>query len=162
MSGNVTVNHNNAPISILNNTVFDVYFVARTYGDRLGFQKISFKMIYPPINYAPKFVSIPRDFTIIVDQLEQDAGYENPIEMYQFPSIMDIERDNVSIGTYGTFPTCNCVDVNIVQGPANVSKIWFDFNKTAITQKDVGIYKFTIELKDTEYLSSFLKTSIQW
>ena len=54
-TGDVTVKHNNNP-DVANNTVFETYFVARTFGDRIGMKKVTFTVVYPSLNEAPKFI----------------------------------------------------------------------------------------------------------
>ena len=64
--GVMSINHNNNP-NVTNNTVFEIYFTARTIGHKVGFLKLSFKLIYPSTNFAPYFESPPQDFSIKVD-----------------------------------------------------------------------------------------------
>ena len=112
----MTVNHNNAPINIANNTIFEIWYVARSFGDRYGFRKLSLKMVYPTINFAPEFVSIPSNFLLSVNEDELTSNPSDAIKKFHFPSISDLELNNITIGMIGNYPLCKCVKLNIIQG----------------------------------------------
>lgn len=93
-----------------NNTMFSVFVLGYSTGQKNSWKQFDFTINLPPTNLAPAFASKPNDIELFIKGVDQKNLDRKTISL---PEISDPENDLFvpKITWEGTSPPCNCVEI---------------------------------------------------